>query len=672
MPTATTASPRSRSRDAGVRRPSGPAGRRRALPITTRRGPRRPGRGPDRDPRFHDAAAEVRPVIGTVRDSVTHRRSPARRSPASTCFFTDRRRDANGNYGLIQLGPDEPPPDLTARSSRAPPGGRLLLQRAARGDGPGRQVKRVDFDLLEICRPRHHHRHRGQRRDRPADPGRRGRAARHRGRVSPTPGSLHIRDVPLATRTRPASSVIRASHPLFPPAEADHRLLRGHHRGRLRPAPGAASGDRRHGHQSRHQPAAGRRVRRRRVWRGRHHRPRAATACECAAWPQRRRPCLGVTAPRRDAAGGPGRSPQRPARRTATLDFGFSSTAATATPTSTPPQRRPPPAPQELPTDVYARTRTAGVRRRRSRTDPDADRTTRAEPPQPRRRRRPRCRPRRARARPSTSTRLGRRPRPHRRRAPDRIADRDRARAPSTPTRTPTDTPPRRHRDHEPDGDPAAAATPTATSAPAACELYPIALHASTVRPPGAVVRIVDGTRSGSFGWLSWDGHLGEPSLVSVLTPPGAADPGYVYDPDDPATTPSRSATGCGVARPGQQRPSAGGAGPAEEARHRRTDLGPGDRRRGHLPLPHPTGSPASASPATGSQRQPHLGHVPRVCRLLRWPLTDDRTGGRRRRRGSEGIAGGTGDVAVRPPADCSHGWSRRPTASDRGAAAAG
>jgi hypothetical protein len=73
---------------------------------------------------------------------------------------------------------------------------------------------------------------------------------------------------------------------------------------------------------------------------------------------------------------------------------------------------------------------------------------------------------------------------------------------------------------------------------PTALELYPIALHAdslSGVNPGDAVTDIFNGTGQGNFGWLSWNGDNGVPSLVESLTPPGNS---YLYvNPNDPSDT---------------------------------------------------------------------------------------------------------------------------------------
>jgi len=66
--------------------------------------------------------------------------------------------------------------------------------------------------------------------------------------------------------------------------------------------------------------------------------------------------------------------------------------------------------------------------------------------------------------------------------------------------------------------------TATSTPAPASCELYPIALHLTTVlgaSPGQTLPDIYNGTGPGNFGWLSWAGSQGVPALVQSLTPPG-------------------------------------------------------------------------------------------------------------------------------------------------------
>lgn len=70
---------------------------------------------------------------------------------------------------------------------------------------------------------------------------------------------------------------------------------------------------------------------------------------------------------------------------------------------------------------------------------------------------------------------------------------------------------------------------------PGGCNLYPIALHWDTVRgaKPGDLLKdILNGTRPGNFGWLTWTGDQSINALVRSLTPPGDS---YTYiNPDDP------------------------------------------------------------------------------------------------------------------------------------------
>ena len=58
----------------------------------------------------------------------------------------------------------------------------------------------------------------------------------------------------------------------------------------------------------------------------------------------------------------------------------------------------------------------------------------------------------------------------------------------------------------------------------AACNLYPIALHADTligVEVGDILNDVLNGTQPGNFGWLTWTGNNGVPTLVASLTPPG-------------------------------------------------------------------------------------------------------------------------------------------------------
>ena len=57
-----------------------------------------------------------------------------------------------------------------------------------------------------------------------------------------------------------------------------------------------------------------------------------------------------------------------------------------------------------------------------------------------------------------------------------------------------------------------------------ACNLYPIALHQSTVAgiPVGtALTNILNGSEPGSFGWLTWAGSPSATTLAQSLRPPG-------------------------------------------------------------------------------------------------------------------------------------------------------
>jgi uncharacterized repeat protein (TIGR01451 family) len=72
-------------------------------------------------------------------------------------------------------------------------------------------------------------------------------------------------------------------------------------------------------------------------------------------------------------------------------------------------------------------------------------------------------------------------------------------------------------------------------SAVSSCELYPIALHASTVQgvTPGTTLPdIFNGSQPGNFGWLTWTGANSVPALITSLTPPG--DSSAYTNPDNP------------------------------------------------------------------------------------------------------------------------------------------
>lgn len=70
---------------------------------------------------------------------------------------------------------------------------------------------------------------------------------------------------------------------------------------------------------------------------------------------------------------------------------------------------------------------------------------------------------------------------------------------------------------------------------PTTCELYPIALHQSTlsgVAIGDIIPNIYNGSQPGNFVWLTWTGSKGEPILANSLTPPGDS---YTYiNPYDP------------------------------------------------------------------------------------------------------------------------------------------
>jgi hypothetical protein len=82
---------------------------------------------------------------------------------------------------------------------------------------------------------------------------------------------------------------------------------------------------------------------------------------------------------------------------------------------------------------------------------------------------------------------------------------------------------------------PGLAAPSPMPAADPSCELYPIALHVSSLagRPPGALIAdVYNGNGPGNFGWLSWTGQPGEPRLAGSLTPPG--DSQTYVNPADP------------------------------------------------------------------------------------------------------------------------------------------
>lgn len=82
-----------------------------------------------------------------------------------------------------------------------------------------------------------------------------------------------------------------------------------------------------------------------------------------------------------------------------------------------------------------------------------------------------------------------------------------------------------------------------------ACRLYPIALARGTLldaRVGDVLHDILNGTRPGNFGWLTWSGSPSVPTLASSLTPPGDCED-YVNpdDPSDAAISPGDWIQGC-------------------------------------------------------------------------------------------------------------------------------
>jgi hypothetical protein len=70
------------------------------------------------------------------------------------------------------------------------------------------------------------------------------------------------------------------------------------------------------------------------------------------------------------------------------------------------------------------------------------------------------------------------------------------------------------------------------------CDLYPIALHTSTLDGKAAgtaLGNIFNGAGTGNFGWLTWFGSPNVPTLATSLTPPGDSDT-YV-NPNDSSDT---------------------------------------------------------------------------------------------------------------------------------------
>jgi hypothetical protein len=66
------------------------------------------------------------------------------------------------------------------------------------------------------------------------------------------------------------------------------------------------------------------------------------------------------------------------------------------------------------------------------------------------------------------------------------------------------------------------------------CSLYPIALSTDSLAgavPDTILLDIWNGSQPGNFGWLTWTGDQGEPTLVDSLTQPG--DSFSFINPDD-------------------------------------------------------------------------------------------------------------------------------------------
>ena len=86
-------------------------------------------------------------------------------------------------------------------------------------------------------------------------------------------------------------------------------------------------------------------------------------------------------------------------------------------------------------------------------------------------------------------------------------------------------------------GSDTAVVTVNVTPGSSPCELYPIALHEDTLDDAevGDLLEdILNGENAGNFGWLTWTGDNGVPTLVASLTPPGNSYT-YInpYDPND-------------------------------------------------------------------------------------------------------------------------------------------
>jgi hypothetical protein len=74
-----------------------------------------------------------------------------------------------------------------------------------------------------------------------------------------------------------------------------------------------------------------------------------------------------------------------------------------------------------------------------------------------------------------------------------------------------------------------------ATAQAQTCPSFPLALSAqmlASVPTNSLITGILNGDQLGNFGWLTWTGNLGEPTLVGSLTAPG--DSSNYINPDDP------------------------------------------------------------------------------------------------------------------------------------------
>jgi hypothetical protein len=91
-----------------------------------------------------------------------------------------------------------------------------------------------------------------------------------------------------------------------------------------------------------------------------------------------------------------------------------------------------------------------------------------------------------------------------------------------------------------------------AASAPAqTCPVYPIALSSqslATVAQGTVISNIWNGAQPGNFGWLSWTGDAGEPTLVDSLAQPGDS---FTYVNPDNASDHQLVAGKWVAARPG-------------------------------------------------------------------------------------------------------------------------